>query len=113
MEGAGVLLIMKTLQRMHTHTHTHTHRLGDCPFTVAGLAQYEQTVTKNLLHCLDSQPSVQIHCQLSTVDLIQQLLTAPSYEVRWETLEYLLKFGQYKEFACDEDTEEDSPSRYD
>ena len=73
-----------------------------------GLAQFEQTVTRNLLHCLDSQSSVQIHSQLSTTELIQQLLTTQSYEVRWETLEYLLKFGKYGDICCDEDLEEES-----
>ena len=76
-----------------------------------GLAQFEQTVTRNLLHCLDSQRSIQIHSKLSTVELIQQLLTTQSYEVRWETLEYLLKFGKYKEFICEEDSELEPLSR--
>ena len=65
-------------------------------------------MTKNLLHCLDSQSSVQIHYQLSTTEIIHQLLSTESYEVRWETLEYLLKFGKYRDICCDEDLEEES-----
>ncbi len=81
-------------------------------FMFPGLAQYEQTLTRNLLHCIENLSSMQLHCQLSTTDLIQELLTSESYEVRWETLEHLLKFGKYRDLACDEDAEEELPHRY-
>ena len=79
----------------------------------SGLAQFEQCLTRNILHCVDKQTSHPLPCHINTSQLLDELLHSDSYEIRWETLEYLRKFSTYRPLIEDSDCneEDDQPSR--